>query len=44
MAGSHLRKAGLAEYTAQATLRITTVRIELRKNPPPRIVGLPHAV
>ena len=36
-AGFHLRKAGLAELSREATLRITPAGAELLKNPPPRI-------
>ncbi len=36
-AGFHLRKAGLAELSGQATLRITPSGSELLKNPPPKI-------
>ncbi|MDR3405278.1 MAG: restriction endonuclease [Chthoniobacter sp.] len=36
-AGFHLRKAGLAELSREATLRITPSGAELLKNPPPRL-------
>jgi restriction system protein len=36
-AGFHLRKAGLAELTREATLRITPTGQELIRNPPPKL-------
>jgi len=36
-AGFHLRKAGLAELTGEATLRITPPGIEVVRNPPPKL-------
>jgi restriction system protein len=36
-AGFHLRKAGLAEFSREATLRILPAGQELLKNPPPKI-------